>query len=107
MIDATRPGSVVARHFDGDVRLFEAFRAASWLQFEQDLVHGDAAVLTGDAEALRRIGHDLKTVLQLLGDDAGSLRALRLEDAAFAAATQAAALRRAWRALRPTLLGRD
>jgi hypothetical protein len=107
MSGAIKRGSVVDRHFDGDVRLFEAFRAASWLQFEQDLVHGDAAVLTGDADALRRIGHDLKTVLQLLGDDAGSLRAHGLEDAALTAATHAAALRRAWRALRPSLLGRD
>jgi hypothetical protein len=98
-----KPDSVVDRHFDGDVRLFEAFRAASRLQFEQDLVRGDAALLTSDAQALRRIGHDLKTVLHLLGDETGSLQAHRLEAAALAATPDAGALRRAWQALRPTL----
>ncbi len=105
------PESVIDRHFDGDVRLFEAFRAASWLQFEKDLVRGDAAVLAGNAEALRRIGHDLKTVLHLLGDSAGSLHARELEAAALAAAPGGApgeaSWRRAWQALRVSLLARD
>jgi HPt (histidine-containing phosphotransfer) domain-containing protein len=101
--EPVKPDSVVDRHFDGDVRLFEAFRAASQLQFEQDLVRGDAALLTGDTQALRRIGHDLKTVLHLLGDEAGSLQAHRLEEAALAAARDDAAVRRAWQALRPAL----
>jgi hypothetical protein len=99
--------AVVDRHFDGDIRLFEAFRAASALQFEQDLVHGDAAVLTGDSGALRRIGHDLKTVLHLLGDESGSAQADRLEHAAEAVPPDAAALRQAWQALRPSLRVRD
>jgi hypothetical protein len=101
------PGSVVDRHFDGDLRLFEAFRAASWLQFEQDLVRGDAALLSGDTATLRRICHDLKTVLELLGDGAGSLSARHLEEAALAAEPGGAALSQAWHALRPSLLTRN
>lgn len=107
MSDTIEPGSAVDRHFDGDVRLFEAFRAASRLQFEQDLVRGDAALLSGDTATLRRIGHDLKTVLQLLGDDAASQHSIALEAAALAAPPDEAALRQAWRVLRQSLLARD
>jgi hypothetical protein len=107
MTDPTQPpGSAVDRHFDGDLRLFEAFRAACRLQFERDLVCGDAALLSGDIAALRRIGHDLKTVLHLLDDADGSACARQLEEAALAAEPGGAALRRAWQALRPSLLAR-
>lgn len=106
MSQAGMPESPVERHFEGDVRLFEAFRAASWLQFEHDLVRGDAALLAGNTEELRRIGHDLKTVLPLLGDDAGAAHARELEAAVKAAVLGDDTVRRAWQALRPSLIAR-
>lgn len=74
--------AAVAAHFGGDATLYRAFRESCLLQFPDDLRQGDAAVAAGDAAALRRVAHSLKSVLLLLGEDEASATARRLEHAA-------------------------
>jgi CheY-like chemotaxis protein len=71
-----------AAHFGGDVVLFRAFRDGCLVQFPLDRAAGDAACAAGDAAALRRVAHNLKSVLRLLGSDPASRLAARLEQAA-------------------------
>jgi hypothetical protein len=103
VLDAAHRQALMERHFEGDERLFEAFRAASAAQLERDGRNGDAAAMAGDATVLRRLGHDLKTVLQLLGDDSAAAQAEALEQAATHAPADAVALRAAWQPLRRAL----
>ncbi len=72
----------LASHFGGQTALFAAFRAASLAQFPEDVRSGDAACRRGDAPAMLRLAHSLKTVLQLLGADDASARARALESLA-------------------------
>lgn len=76
--------SVGASYFNGDVALSESYRCACLRQFPADLHAGDAAVAQTDLMALRRLAHDLKSVLQILGHDALAQQARALEDAAAA-----------------------
>lgn len=76
----------VQRHFGGDRRLYESFRAGCIERFTDDLAQGDAAVARADAPALRRVAHGLKAVLELLGQPALAEGARALEDAAAAPA---------------------
>lgn len=90
-----------AAHFGGDVALFRAFRDGCLAQFPLDRAAGDAAVATGDVAALRRVAHNLKSVLRLLGLEPASRLAARLEQsAADADAVTASAL---WTSLRDEL----
>ena len=85
---AAAPGAADTRaraienHFGGSASLYDAFRASSLAQFAEDLEAGDRACREGDAAALRRLAHSLKTVLLLLGADAASSSARALEQAA-------------------------
>lgn len=51
-------------------------------QFRVDILTGDAALRAGDAPRLRRLGHDLKSVLRLLGMQTAASHAESLEGAA-------------------------
>jgi len=74
--------AAITRHFAGDRGLFLAYRASCLAQFPADVRAGDDALARGDAPALRRLAHSLKSVLATLGDaDAGTL-ARTLEDSA-------------------------
>lgn len=77
--------AAIARHFGGEQALFIAFRASCLAQFAADLDAGDAAVAAGDAAALRRLAHSLKSVLATLGHPGPGATARTLEDAAAAA----------------------
>lgn len=91
-------------HFGGDLDLFERFRTGCLERFADDIAQGDAAVAADDAEALRRVAHGLKAVLELLGHPDLSIQALVLEEAATHGSTLPAAgwtvLRRGLQALR-------
>lgn len=72
----------VQAHFGGDHALFESFRAGCLVRFADDLAQGQAAVESGDAQALRRVAHGLKAVLTLIGEPGLAALARELEDAA-------------------------
>lgn len=76
----------VARHFGGDLAMYESFRAGCLERFGADLADGAAAVAANDAAALRRVVHGLKAVLELIGEPALAARAAAVEAAAAAAA---------------------
>ncbi|RTL45654.1 MAG: response regulator transcription factor [Burkholderiales bacterium] len=71
----------VHAHFGGDRALFDSFRHGCLERFADDLAQGHAAVLAGDAQALRRVAHGLKAVLTLIGEPGLSAQARALEDA--------------------------
>lgn len=77
--------SVVEAFFGGDHALHSAFRSACVRQFESDMAVGDRCVREGDAPALRRLAHSLKTVLGTLGAHVAAAAAWRLEASAEAA----------------------
>lgn len=101
LTDAER--AALAQHFGGDEALFLAYRASCLAQFANDQRAGDAALAQGDAGALRRLAHSLKSVLATLGHvDAGAI-ARQLED--HAARADWAAATPLWQALRAALDG--
>lgn len=102
--DGLSPGELAAveRHFAGERGLFLAYRTSCITQFATDLHHGDEALAAGDAPALHRLAHSLKSVLLTLGQAQASASARHLEDAA-ARADWAAALA-LWQALRTQLV---
>lgn len=84
--------AALAQHFGGDEGLFLAYRSSCLAQFPADLRAGDSALASGEAPALRRLAHSLKSVLATLGQgEAGST----------ARALEAAAARADWPACRP------
>lgn len=89
--------AAVSDHFAGELALFLTFRAACLQQFHADVAAGDAAVATGDAQALRRLAHSLKTVLATLGHPVLSARSAQLEELANAGDWPPARI--AWREL--------
>ena len=76
--------SVAAAYFNGDAVLSESYRRTCLQQFPIDVRRGDAAVAQTDLAALRRLAHDLKSVLQILGHDTLAQQARALEDASAA-----------------------
>ena len=94
--------AAIARHFAGDAALFLSFRATCLTQFAEDVREGDRAADSGDAAALRRLAHSLKSVLRTLGQGADADVAAQLESAAVAGNGSAAAA--AWASLRAGLL---
>lgn len=89
------------QHFGGDAALFAAFRSTCWAQFPDDLAAADAARAAGDAPALRRVAHSLKTVLRLIGRPDLARQATDVDEAA--AAADWARLGPQWAALRDAL----
>lgn len=98
--------AAIAEHFAGNAALFTAFRNASLAQFAADLAAGEQACEGQDGPALRRLAHNLKSVLGLLGQPgpgelAGQLeRLLEARAAEPGLPDQAAAL---WQRLREQL----
>ena len=80
----------VQSHFGGNEALYRAFRASCLQQFAQDLALGDAACSAGDAPALQRLAHSLKSVLLSLGHEHESQLARQLEYLAEGAQMEAA-----------------
>ena len=88
----------VAEFFGGNRPLHDAYRSACLAQFPQDLADGDLAARAGDAQALRRVAHNLKSVLAMLGEASAAQRARDTEEAA--AAGSAESMRQGWLQLR-------
>lgn len=72
----------VAEFFGGNRPLYDAYRTACLAQFSKDLDDGDLAARAGDAQALRRVAHNLKSVLTLLGHAQAARGARSAEQAA-------------------------
>jgi len=71
--------AAIANNFDGDVQLYLAFASSCFEQFAHDLSSGEAVCDAGDLPALRRLAHDLKSALVMLGHDAPFAVAQKLE----------------------------
>jgi DNA-binding response OmpR family regulator len=69
----------VAHHFGGDRELWSRFRSGCLERFGDDIRQGDHALAGGQAAALRRVVHSLKSVLVLIGEPALAAKATRLE----------------------------
>lgn len=77
-LDAMQRRAVEA-HFEGDAALYQLYRASCLVQFPADLRQGEAALCAGDLPALQHLGHSLKTVLVILGQEALARTAQDLE----------------------------
>lgn len=90
-------------YFGGDTALYEAYLGMCRVQFAQDLIDGDNACAKLDRQALRRVAHNLKSVLLTLGHPQGCQTARSLEDQAMAGSD--AVVSQGWRELRQVLEG--
>ena len=97
VLDAPQ-GDPVAEFFGGNRPLYDAYRSACLLQLPADLADGDLAACTGDAQALRRVAHNLKSVLSMLGEAPAAQQARATEEAAAAGAAES--MRHGWQQLR-------
>jgi CheY-like chemotaxis protein len=88
----------VDEFFGGNRPLYEAYRVDCLARFPVDLGEGDLAARSGDAQALRRVAHNLKSVLTLLGEAAAAQQARSTE--ALAASGTVEPMREGWRQLR-------
>ena len=61
------PTSVLDTYFGGNESVYRAYRAACEQQFPHDVAEGDKAFAAHDMQAMRRLGHTLKSVSQSLG----------------------------------------
>ena len=61
------PAGVVESYFGGNERIYLGYREACEQQFPADVAEGDRAVAAQDPQAMRRLAHTLKSVLQALG----------------------------------------
>ena len=94
--------AAIAMQFGGDAVLYRAFAATCAVQFGVDRAAGLAACETGDLPDLRRLAHNLKSALGLLGHDHASSLAAHIEERAAAGDLHAACM--AWRSLDAALL---
>lgn len=69
----------IQRNFGGDMALYRGFRAASLQQFTMDRAEGERACAARELATVRRLAHSLKSVLLILGLEASSDLAARLE----------------------------
>lgn len=76
--------AMIESHFAGQEALFLAYRQGSLNQFPRDIEQGDRALQAGDWAGLRRVAHNLKSVLRTLARDDLAQVALWLEDEAAA-----------------------
>lgn len=81
-LPATQRQRAIDDHFGGQAALFDEFLASCLAQLPADIEAGDQACATQDAGALRRVAHNLKSVLQLIGSTEGHSMARHLEHAA-------------------------
>ncbi|SDD21861.1 Response regulator receiver domain-containing protein [Paracidovorax valerianellae] len=101
---ADHEGQALAKHFANNRPLFDTYRDRCVVQFAKDCDEGDRAVGASDLAALRRLGHNLRTVLLTLGRSEGSRLAGVMEEAALAEDGSAAIA--GWKALREHLASR-
>lgn len=78
-IDADQRKRAIDSHFGGQSALFDAFMVGCIEQLPENLNTGDRACATSDIEALRRVAHNLHSVLQMIGAEVGSSAAQELE----------------------------
>lgn len=90
----------VAEFFGGNRALFEAYRQACLARFPQDVIEGDLAVQ--DARALRRVAHNLKSVLMMLGEAQAAQCARSTEE--WAAGGDLESMQLEWQQLRQHVL---
>ena len=81
-LPATQRQRAIDDHFGGQAALFDEFLASCLAQLPADIEAGDQACAAHDTGALRRVAHNLKSVLQLIGSTEGHAMARRLEHAA-------------------------
>lgn len=92
----------VAEFFGGNRALYEAYRQACLARFPQDVIEGDLAVAAQDAQALRRVAHNLKSVLTMLGEAPAAQCARSTEE--WAAGGDSGLMQQGWRQLRQQVL---
>ena len=92
----------VAEFFGGNRALYEAYRQACLARFSQDVNEGDLAVAAQDAQALRRVAHNLKSVLTMLGEAPAAQCARSTEE--WAAGGHSDLMQQGWRQLRQQVL---
>lgn len=95
---AVRRSDPVAEFFGGDRQFYDTYRSACLAQFPKDLGAGDLAVRAGDAQALQRVAHNLKSVLTMLGEAPAAQQARSTEECAALGAS--ASMRQDWLRLR-------
>lgn len=88
----------VAEFFGGNLPLYNAYRTACLAQFPTDLGAGDVAAHVGDAQTMRRVAHNLKSVLTMLGEAPAAQLAHDTEEAAASGAVES--MRQGWQQLR-------
>lgn len=93
--------SATRRYFEGNEGLFADMQRRAVQQFPHDVRAGDTALSVGDYPAIRRVAHNLKTVLRMLGHPDAGVQAQALEAAAERAAGADCSAH--WSALRPLL----
>ena len=93
--------AAIANNFDGDAQLYQGFAASCAEQFAHDMSAGQAGCDIGDLAALRRLAHNLKSALTMLGHDELFAAAQKLESEA--AAGDLPSARASWHALRTGL----
>jgi CheY-like chemotaxis protein/HPt (histidine-containing phosphotransfer) domain-containing protein len=81
---ASSPADVVQTYFGGNARIYQAYRATCEQQFPLDLAEGERAYAAGDRAAMRRLAHNLKTVLLALGHAEGAHSAKAIDAACLA-----------------------
>ena len=97
-----RIAAAIAMQFGGDALLYQAFAATCAVQFAVDRAAGRVACETGDLADLRRLAHNLKSALGLLGHDRASSLAARIEERAAAGDLHSACM--SWKSLDAALL---
>lgn len=95
--------AAVSSYFGGDAALFHSYRASCLAQLPDDVALGENLLAARNAAALRRLAHNLKSVLRLLGHEQASGLAQTLEQACLA--SDWAGATDAWRQLGAALLG--
>jgi DNA-binding response OmpR family regulator len=104
-LDKARPAAevqAIAAYFAGDHQLFDDYQARCREQFVHDVAQGDWAARNADLQALRRLGHNIKSVLLSLGREQDSGLGGAMERAAQQGQTAEAAI--LWARLRECLL---
>lgn len=97
-LSVTQRERAIEDHFGGQASLFDEFLASCVAQLPLDVEAGDRACEHGDVQALRRVAHNFRSVLQLIGDADGHTMAERLEQAV-ADGQALASLKPAWQRL--------
>ena len=81
-LEATQKEIALAKFFHGNRALYDAFRAGCLTQFPLDARMVEQGLRAGDAGLVRRVAHNIKSALTMLGQDALATVALQLELAA-------------------------